>query len=150
MVLISMKEEWRCVLLTSGEQCVVTLGTALMQLLSARILDMLSLMVCCFDSYYVVFFQIHRLTVATARTNAYFGAGTGPIYLEDVACSGSETSLLQCSSDPLLSGGCSHSQDAGVECEGNYFNTTIVVSHSDWSAKYNTKALGKAQKVEFI
>ena len=45
MVLISMKEEWRCVLLTSGEQCVATLGTAMMQLWSARILDMLSLMV---------------------------------------------------------------------------------------------------------
>ena len=45
MVLISMKEEWRCVLLTSGEQYVVTLGTAMMQLWSARTLDMLSLMV---------------------------------------------------------------------------------------------------------
>ena len=39
--------------------------------------------------------------------------------MEDVTCSGSETSLLQCSSDPLLSGGCSHSQDAGVKCEGD-------------------------------
>ena len=46
MVLISMKEEWRCALLTSGEQCVATSGTALMQLWSARIWDMLSLMVC--------------------------------------------------------------------------------------------------------
>ena len=61
-------------------------------------------------------------TVATPRTDAYFGAGIGPIYMVDVRCTGSETSLLQCSSDPLLSGGCSHSQDAGVECEGNYFS----------------------------
>ena len=45
MALISMKEEWRCVLLTSGEQCVATLGTAMMQLWSARILDIPSLMV---------------------------------------------------------------------------------------------------------
>ena len=60
-------------------------------------------------------------TVATARTNAYFGAGTGPIYMVDVTCSSSKTSLLQCTSDPLLSGGCFHSQDAGVECEGNNF-----------------------------
>ena len=45
MVLISMKEEWRCVLLTSGEQCAVTLGTAMMQLLSASNWDMLILVV---------------------------------------------------------------------------------------------------------
>ena len=45
MVLISMKEEWRCVLLTSGEQCVVTLGTVLMQLRSASNWDMPLLMV---------------------------------------------------------------------------------------------------------
>ena len=38
--------------------------------------------------------------------------------MKDVTCITSKTSLLQCTSDPLLSGGCSHSQDAGVECEG--------------------------------
>ena len=57
-------------------------------------------------------------TAGIARTNAYFGSGTGPIYMNDVTCSTSKTSLLQCSSDPLIYGGCSHSQDAGVECEG--------------------------------
>ena len=57
-------------------------------------------------------------TAGTARTNAYFGSGTGHIYMKDVTCITSKTSLLQCTSDPLLSGGCSHSQDAGVECEG--------------------------------
>ena len=65
-----------------------------------------------------IIFNIIHYTVATARTNAYFGSGTGPIYLEDVTCSSSDTSILQCTSDPLLSGGCTHYQDAGVECEG--------------------------------
>ena len=120
MVLVSMKEEWRCVLLTSGEQCVATLGTAMIQLWSARILDMLSLMVWPDNDGHLMYSFIFILhSVATARTNAHFGAGTGPIYMEDVTCSTSKTSLLQCTSDPLLSGGCSHSQDAGVECEGN-------------------------------
>ena len=54
----------------------------------------------------------------TAYSNAYYGVGSGPIYLTDVSCTGSETSLLQCNSDPILSGGCSHSEDAGVKCEG--------------------------------
>ena len=57
-------------------------------------------------------------TAAIAYSNALFGAGSGPIYLTDVSCSGSETSLLQCNSDPILSSGCTHLEDAGVKCEG--------------------------------
>ena len=51
--------------------------------------------------------------------NAYFGAGTGPIYLDDVACTLSASQLLECSSRPILRHNCSHSMDAGVGCEGN-------------------------------
>ena len=53
-----------------------------------------------------------------ANSNAYFGAGSGPIYLTATSCTSNETYLLQCISDPILSGGCSHSEDAGVTCEG--------------------------------
>ena len=53
-----------------------------------------------------------------AYSNAQYGAGSGPIYLNDVSCTNTKTSLLQCNSDPILSGGCSHSEDAGVKCEG--------------------------------
>ena len=125
MVLISMKEEWRCVLLTSGEQYVMTLGTALMQLWSARILDMPSLIVR-INLFLCTMNFTPISTVAKERTNAYFGSGTGPVYMSAVSCSGSETSLLQCTSDPLLSGGCSHSQDAGVECEGNDVSIKVI------------------------
>ena len=37
---ISMRVEWRCASMTSGEQCVMTSGTALMRLWSASIWDM--------------------------------------------------------------------------------------------------------------
>ena len=37
---ISMRVEWRCASVTSGEQCVITTGTALMLLLSASSWDM--------------------------------------------------------------------------------------------------------------
>ena len=50
--------------------------------------------------------------------SSLYGAGSGPIFLTDVLCTNSETSLLQCNSDPILSSGCSHSEDAGVKCEG--------------------------------
>ena len=54
--------------------------------------------------------------------NAYFGAGTGPIYLDDVACTSSASQLLECSSRPILTHNCTHSADAGVGCEGNIFD----------------------------
>ena len=49
-----------------------------------------------------------------ARGSAYFGVGTGDIVLDDVACSGSETTLLECSA--TTSHNCGHSEDAGVTC----------------------------------
>ena len=57
-------------------------------------------------------------TDGVAYPNAYFGAGTGPIYLDDVACTSSASQLLECSSRPLLSHNCDHHADAGVGCEG--------------------------------
>jgi len=53
-----------------------------------------------------------------AYSNAFFGAGTGPIYLDDVACTSSASQLLECSSRPILEHNCAHSADAGVACEG--------------------------------
>ena len=53
-----------------------------------------------------------------AYSNAFFGAGTGPIYLDDVACTTSASQLLECSSSPILTHNCLHSADAGVGCEG--------------------------------
>ena len=54
-------------------------------------------------------------------SNAFFGAGTGPIYLDDVVCTSSASQLLECSSPPILRHNCSHSADAGVGCEGITF-----------------------------
>ena len=53
-----------------------------------------------------------------AYTNAHFGSGTGPIVLDDVQCVSSDSQLLECSSRPIFSHNCAHSDDAGVGCEG--------------------------------
>ena len=53
-----------------------------------------------------------------AFSNAFFSAGTGPIFLDDVQCTSSASQLLECSSNPILSHNCLHSADAGVACEG--------------------------------
>ena len=58
-----------------------------------------------------------------AYINARFGAGTGPIYLDDVACTSSASQLLECSSRPILAHDCLHSADAGVGCEGSLLLT---------------------------
>ena len=51
---------------------------------------------------------------------AFFGTGSGPIFLDDVVCRGTESSLLQCNTKPIGQHDCNHSEDAGVRCEGIY------------------------------
>ena len=51
----------------------------------------------------------------TARGNAFFGAGTGLIALDDVQCNGSELFLTNCMH--TTNHNCGHSEDAGVSCD---------------------------------
>ena len=53
-----------------------------------------------------------------AYSNAHFGAGSGPIFLDDVQCTSSDSKLVECYSRPILSHNCLHTADAGVGCEG--------------------------------
>ena len=53
-----------------------------------------------------------------ARSQAFFGQGTGAILLDQVGCTGNETRIVDCSSNPIGVHDCSHSEDAGVTCQG--------------------------------
>ena len=53
---------------------------------------------------------------ASALSNAFYGQGTGPILLDDVACTGTQTNILQCTFDTNTAD-CGHSEDAGVQCQ---------------------------------
>ena len=45
-----------------------------------------------------------------------FGGGSGLILLDEVQCTGSESSLSQCPHDGICNHNCDHSEDAGVRC----------------------------------
>ncbi len=48
--------------------------------------------------------------------SAYFGQGSGPIIIDELACNGTEVTLAQCPHGGWLSHGCSHANDVGVSC----------------------------------
>ena len=52
------------------------------------------------------------------KSNAFYGQGSVTIAMENTACYGSESQLLACPSSPIFGTTCSHSEDAGVDCEG--------------------------------
>ncbi|XP_067834490.1 deleted in malignant brain tumors 1 protein-like [Heptranchias perlo] len=57
-------------------------------------------------------------TALSGTRAAYYGEGTGPIWLDDVTCNGTEPALDQCPANPGWVNNCTHSQDAGVTCSG--------------------------------
>ena len=56
---------------------------------------------------------------AESRRNAFFGQGSGPIFLDNVACLGHETSLDKCVTYGWGTHNCGHGEDAGVLCSDN-------------------------------
>ena len=65
---------------------------------------------------HVVCHQLGYGRATLARGGVFFGRGSGPIHYDDVACTGRETRLADCSHRGIGVHNCDHSEDAGVVC----------------------------------
>ena len=72
----------------------------------------------------VVCRQLGYRQASRATVRAEFGQGTGQIWLDNVACTGSETALDQCASNGWGDHNCNHYEDAGAVCEGEFCCTS--------------------------
>lgn len=58
---------------------------------------------------------------AYRSSSLLFGRASGPIFLQNLACAGVESTVLDCPQSVLGLHECDHSQDAGVQCFGMHF-----------------------------
>ena len=70
---------------------------------------------------YQALFNATFVTDAVPLKLGYFGGSPSrSIHLDNVECDGTESSLLECQSNPIDVHNCDHSEDAGVRCQGTH------------------------------
>ena len=68
---------------------------------------------------YVVCRQLGFGSSGRSYSSAYFGQGSGPIWLDNVVCESTESTLARCGHLGInITRSCSHYEDAGVRCYG--------------------------------
>ena len=70
----------------------------------------------------------YSLGAQSYKHGAYYGQGSGEILLDDVVCSGTESSLLHCQHRGVHNHNCHHSEDIGIKCASMKLCVFIIVS----------------------
>ncbi|KAL3875622.1 hypothetical protein ACJMK2_033554 [Sinanodonta woodiana] len=69
-------------------------------------------------------------------TTAHFGEGSGPIWFDDVSCTGREKTLGECPMTLRGQHNCLHTEDAGVKCSSEKTAETVNVRLRGGRTKY--------------
>ncbi|XP_067360301.1 uncharacterized protein [Channa argus] len=72
----------------------------------------------------------------SAQPAAFFGQGSGPIWLDDVRCTGNESAITECTHSGLGAHNCNHGEDAGVICE--VINATTSTTRPSTTRPFTT------------
>ena len=94
--MVTTMEGWRFAMVENGAQFVMT-GLEV-------------------KSFSVVCRQLGFSTPYTYYTGATYGQGCGPVFIDDLDCSGDEERLEHCFHRSVCSTNCDHSQDVAVYC----------------------------------
>jgi hypothetical protein len=63
---------------------------------------------------------LFNIILSSGAQPELYGSGNGTIWLDNVRCTGNETSIVECNANPRGDNDCSHHEDVGVFCaEGN-------------------------------
>ena len=65
----------------------------------------------------------------SAPYHAYFGQGSGTIWLDDVHCLGNESSIESCTHNGWNAHNCGHHEDASVICSSMYDRDIFIYIH---------------------
>ena len=77
----------------------------------------------------VVCRQLGFGSYGSSYSRAFFGRGSGPIWLDNIACIGTESTIASCGHLGFnITRSCDHSEDAGVRCYGGQGMTLCVAT----------------------
>ena len=86
---------------------------------------------------YVVCRQLGFGSSGRSYSSAYFGQGTGPIWLDNVMCTSTEPTLASCGHLGFnITRSCSHREDAGVKCYGTQGKPNYLLFTTNKIANY--------------
>ena len=125
-----------CVITTNGRLFATVHGAEKRQLLSvgswedsikAHQVISIRLLIQCHDYLLQISGPQQDGDLAVGVTNStVFGQGSGGIVRVEWMCTGNETELLQCTSQPQSNSLCRHERDAGVRCYGEWSSNSLV------------------------